>query len=347
MTASPATNPYLVDILDQPQAVEDTLKGLREQSIPAAYPAGLKNGTLRRVVLTGMGSSHHAFYPLQQALIFWGFDTYLVETSELIHHQAALLRADSLVVAASQSGQSAEIVALVEACDGRFPLLGVSNTPGSPLAERSAASVLTRAGLESTVSTKTYLVGLLAQAWLLPCLLGEDPNGVLDALEPAPAAIADYLSGWQLHVDALKARLDGVNDVFVVGRGDSLAAAETGGLIIKESTHLHGEGMSSAGFRHGPYEMVGPTSYVLVMEGDTFTAALNRRLVEDVRALGGKADLVSADAALEVFRLPRLHAAARPLFEILPVQMMTLAISELRGHIAGRFSHSGKITISE
>lgn len=339
--------PYLRDILDQPAAVRDTLAGLREQHIPAELAARLASGDLRRVVLTGMGSSHIVFHPLHQALIAAGVDAHMVETSELLHALAGLLRADSLVVAASQSGQSAEVVSLLEMRQGRFPLLGLSNTPGSPLALRSDACVLTRAGDESTVSCKTYLAALMATAWLEPALLGHDPAVLLGELEQVEGAVAEYLSSWQAHVADLRVRLGGIRDVFYAGRGSSLASAGTGGLTTKESTHVHAEGMSSAAFRHGPLEMCGPETFVLVFLGGAETAGLNRRLYDDILSAGGKAGLASEDAPEAVFRLPRVPERLRPIVEILPVQMMTLALADLRGHVAGEFSHASKVTTIE
>ena len=81
--------------------------------------------------------------------------------------------------------------------------------------------------------------------------------------------------------------LDGIQDIFVTGRGDSLAAAGTGGLILKESTRRHAEGMSAAAFRHGPLEMAGGSVLVLIFEGDESVAPLHRRLAHDIVSGGG------------------------------------------------------------
>jgi glucosamine--fructose-6-phosphate aminotransferase (isomerizing) len=335
---------YLDDLLYQPKAVADTLRLLETQRLE-----GIDARAFGRVVLTGMGSSLFACYPLYQALTRRGIDAQMVENAELLYAMDALLRRDTLVIAVSQSGQSAETVALLRRREtAGFTLLGVTNTPGSPLDRLASARVLTAAGVEDTVACKTYLTTLMALAWLEPALFCEDPRAALADFAWAEAGIAAYLADWEAHVRALKARLDGVTDVFVVGRGASLAAASSGGLVTKESTHVHGEGMSSAAFRHGPFEMLTGNVFVLVQEGDSAaTAPLNRRLYEDVLAAGARAGWVSPRAEEPVFRIPDLPGRARPLAEILPAQMMTLALAGLRGHTAGEFRLSTKITTTE
>ena len=102
-----------------------------------------------------------------------------------------------------------------------------------------------------------------------------------------------YLSAWKNHVEAIAQLLTGVRHLFLVGRGPSLAAVGTGSLIVKEPDHLHAEGMSSAAFHHGPFEMLNEETFVLVFAGDSKTQNLSRKLFEDVRRHRGRAELVS------------------------------------------------------
>lgn len=338
---------YLHDILDQPRALRATVAGLRAQSIPEDIRENIASRAYQRVTLTGMGSSLTGFHPLYNKLTAAEIPAVMAETSELIYALPRLIQGDTLVIAASQSGRSAEIVALLDRLDPACTLVGVTNTAGSPLAARADACVLTEAGEESTVSCKTYLAQLAANAWLGAELLGEPSGAVLNALDAAVEGAAHYLASWRSHVEALKPRLQGIRDVFIVGRGDSLASALTGGLITKESTHVHGEGMSSAGFRHGPFEMVGPSTFVLIFEGSQEMAPLNRKLYADIRAAGGAAALVGAGVEDAALRIPEVAEAARPLVEMLPVQMMTLALAEVNGHTAGKFSLATKVTSEE
>lgn len=230
---------YLRDLLAQPDVLQGLTASLAARSLDAAVADGLRDGRLRRVVLTGMGSSWHALYPLHLRLSAAGFASSWLEASELLLGFAALRAPDTLRILVSQSGESAEIVRL-------------------------------------------------------------------------------------------------------------LATAGTGGLILKESTRQPSEGMSCAAFRHGPFEMVSERVLVLLCAGDARTAPLHERLAADIAKAGGRVGFLSADAtSAPVFRLAPASRDLRPLLEILPVQMLSLAVAARDGREAGRFERAAKITTDE
>jgi len=338
--------PYFHDVMAQPQALRATHAWLAEpgrwrhvQQFVAARP-------WTRVVLTGMGSSYHTFHPLNLALIAAGRTPVMMEASELIHYGLALCDEHTLVIAASQSGASAEIVRLLEA-KPRAAMLGVTNTAGSPLARGAGTVLLVQAGPEHSVSCKTYVAGMLALQWLAGLITGADEQQTLQRLGAAADLVESYLQSWPAHIQALAARLRGKRQLFLAGRGSSLSAVGTGALITKEATRVHAEGMSSAAFRHGPLEMLQADMWVGVFSGDERTHALNVRLVHDLAAAGGHCDEIGTGAALGAFRLPAGDALLQPILEILPVQMMTLALAALAGREAGPFERASKITATE
>lgn len=337
--------PYLRDILDQPDAVRATLHSLAA-GVPPEDIAG-RAATVKRIVLTGMGTSCHALHPLRLKLIGHGLTPLLVETSELIGHERALLNRETILVAVSQSGRSVEISRLLRFARRRCFLIGVTNTARSPLGRLADARVLTHAGEEFSVSCKTYVATLAALEWLSEGLCGGNPARALRQLQVAVEAMRSYLAQWKRHVAALARLLAGVEDLFLVGRGPSLAAACTGGLIVKEAAHLHAEGMSAAAFRHGPLEMLGPGVMVLVFSGAGRTRRLNERLVADIRRAGAKAEPIGETARRLALRLLPVPHPARPLLEILPVQMVTLALASIAGREAGRFERASKVTVVE
>lgn len=333
---------YLRDLLAQPQAVAATVAALRTLApLPARALA------CERIVLTGMGSSLHAQHPLQLRLNRAGRTALMVETAELVHAQSALLDARTLVVAVSQSGRSAEIVQLlnhIETLASRPVVIGVTNTADSPLATRPDFVVPLRAGPEFSVSCKTYLATLVALEWLGGALCGDDLSALSAEFAPVVPAMQSYLADWRAHAAHLAAEFTDLRHLFLTGRGASLAAVGTGALILKESTRFHAEGMSSPAFRHGPLEMVNPGLHALVFAGHATTAPLNEALARDIRLAGGHASLISETALSPVFRLPVGLARTRPVFEILPVQMLSLALAALAGREPGVFERATKIT---
>lgn len=336
--------PYLNDILNQPEAVRNTIRALRE-SDPGTVRELIARSGAGPILLTGMGSSCHALHPLALRLIARGHTPLMVETGELIHARRGLIRPGGLIVAVSQSGRSVEIVHLLRLAKGRANLIGVTNTPGSPLARQAEAVVMMAAGEESTVSCKTYLATLVALEWLGDVMLNGNGRRI-SRMAPAATAAETYLKAWRRHVAALTRQLDGIDSLFLLGRGASLAAAGTGGLIVKESAHFHSEGMSTAAFRHGPFEMTSPRVAVLLFDSDARFAELTARLAADIRRAGGRVFL-AGHSGRGPFRLPPVTRAALPLIELLPVEIITLALAARAGREAGRFDLASKITISE
>ncbi|MCP5118276.1 MAG: SIS domain-containing protein, partial [bacterium] len=321
--------PYLADILAQPRAVRETLQALPRR--PPKLPAGFRK---RLIVLTGMGSSLYALHPLRLRLNRAGIPSVLLQTSELLEYGTKWLGGKALVVV-SQSGRSVEVVRLLGRPHGDCPVIGVTNDPDSPLAKRSDVVVETSAGSEFSVSTKTYVATLAALAWLGDVLCGEPVARSLGALGSAGDEMERYLAGWREHVESLLEVLGGVRHLFYLGRAEALASVLTAGLITKESTHVPAEGMSAGAFRHGPFEMVDPSTIVVVFSGAAREGKLNLRLVDDIRRVGGRAEVVGTKAEREVFRFGQVSRRLRPLLDILPVEMITLALAALTGREAG------------
>jgi len=338
---------YLQDIRDQPSALRDTLGGLERPSRLMQLADTLSHGDMQRLVLTGMGSSFHALHPLYLQLISSGFGSMMVETSELVQYQTRLLDSKTLLVAVSQSGQSAEVLRLLELNRNASPVIAVTNTPDSTLAKRAQVSLVTRAGSEYSVSCKTYVTTLMMLKWLGDALCGTSAEQSRHELEGSVFLVSSYLSNWKSHVEELASRMRGISDLLVVGRGASLAAVGAGALITKESAHFHAEGMSSAAFRHGPFEMLSPKIFVAVFSGDDKTRALNQRLCRDIQESGGNAELIGEDSGLRSFRLEEYGSNIRPILEILPLQMVTIALAALAGREAGKFERATKVTTIE
>jgi glutamine---fructose-6-phosphate transaminase (isomerizing) len=339
--------PYLQDILDQPRALEDTFADLRVSAALESLAGKLHGGGFRNVVLTGMGSSFHALHPMHLALIDQGFLPVMVETGELVHYMKPLFDPKTLIIAVSQSGQSAEIVRLLEMNRRRAAVIAVTNNPDSPLANCADATVFTRAGHEFSVSCKTYVTALMTLEWLTAILCKRDLRRTREELKHACPSVQTYLTDWKQHVQSLAKLLNGIRHLFLVARGPSLAAVETGALIVKESAHFPAEGMSSAAFRHGPFEMLSEEILVIVFAGDERTRNLNERLAEDIRQQGGRATLIGVEAVLAPCKLPVAPQCVQPILEILPVQMITLALAAQAGREPGRFELATKVTTRE
>ncbi len=336
---------YLTDLLEQPAALQATYDNLAKAVPLATLRRQLNHARYQRVILTGMGSSYHGLYPLQLRLFASSINVIRLETSELIHHAWRLVAPDSLVVAVSQSGESVEVVRLLELTRGRTTLIGVTNTPSSVLAQHASQVILTCAGIESSVSCKTYISSLLALSWLGDQLLGGRKH--FSALASVPEKMGQYWNTWQEAVGLLSQWLVGMRQLFLLGRGSSLAAACTGALIIKEAARVAAEGMNSAAFRHGPMELVSAQTFAMLYLGAGRTSSLNARLAQDIRLAGGAAETVAMGRGQAPFHLPVCASPALPILEIMPAQMLSLALAQIQGIEPGKFLHTTKVTTIE
>jgi glucosamine--fructose-6-phosphate aminotransferase (isomerizing) len=91
--------------------------------------------------------------------------------------------------------------------------------------------------------------------------------------------------------------------------------------------------------------MLSEETFVLVFSGDAKTRDLNLRLLTDIKQQGGRAELIGEKASLECFRLT--DGGIRPILEVLPVQMITLALAALAGREPGKFELATKVTTTE
>ena len=342
--------PYIADILAQPIALRDALEHYPSEKI-ASIRTRLERGDFNRIVLTGMGSSYNSAYPAWLKLSVLPVPVLHVNTAELLHYSQGLIDARTLVWMNSQSGRSAEIVRQLDQLELKRPacLLSMTNNLDSPLGLQADAALPIYAGLEATVSTKTYVNMLAMLTLAAEQLIGGDWQGLRRSMFGAADAMETYLSKFEEHVAELEQLLGKVNQLFILGRGPSLGAVWNGALINKEAAKCAFEGMNAADFRHGPLELAAPTLTVLVLEGAPQTMSLNRDLAREITEYGGKALWLAMhpDPTLPTLLIPAVDENVRTLVEILPLQMLTIVMARRNGFEPGSFRHIGKITTQE
>ena len=153
------TTPFERDIGDQAEA----LLAFSQSATPPDV-SRLLRGHYDRVVLTGMGSSHFAALPSWRRLIDAGYPAWWVDTGQLLD-SPRLITPGTLLIVTSQSGASAETVAVLESKNSvarTATLIAITNDPASPLARQADALMPLHSGAEATVSTKSYLNSLAA-----------------------------------------------------------------------------------------------------------------------------------------------------------------------------------------
>jgi glucosamine--fructose-6-phosphate aminotransferase (isomerizing) len=344
------SNAYSLDIVEQAQALEAAVLAYRPANF-AWVAEKFKAGAFERVVLSGMGASLNAAYPAYITLIQSGIPVIFVNTAELLHFMNAAIGSRTLLWLNSQSGESVEVVRLLDTIKTQPAACLISSVNGeeSRLARESDAALLIQAGPEATVSVKTYSNMLAVNLLAAYQLCGLDVEKLKQEMLDCADALRGYLRDWEEHLAALDAALGKVNNLVFLGRGSSMAAVWNGALISKEAAKCAFEGLHAAEFRHGPLELAEPGFKAIVFAGTQTTWRNNRALAQDLIRYG--ADVIwvdrQADWELKNFALPQVTDSCLPLAEILAGQALSVVMARRKGIEPGSFRYVGKVTLTE
>jgi glucosamine--fructose-6-phosphate aminotransferase (isomerizing) len=335
-------SPYFADIQAQPEAIRQLLAaGIPQEVTP------LLDGMAEfdRIILTGMGSSLNALYPSYLRLSAAGFSVWHEDTAELLINLHGRIRGKTLFWIASQSGESAETTQLLNELSKyeNVTILAFTNYPESNLGIKAEYLFNIFCGPENTVSTKSYLNTLLATGIATSWVLKEEIEPTLSELA---GVLESYLGSWDQVYDALDSKLT-QKDIFIIGRGESMAAARTGSLIIKEASREGLESLTTAQFRHGPLEMASENVAVLIFEGTDAQRSLNSLMFDDLVRLKANpvwisSELSSTHTGISAPNL--ITALTRSIGEIVVLQILTLVLANRKGDEPGKFRQINKIT---
>jgi glucosamine--fructose-6-phosphate aminotransferase (isomerizing) len=307
------------EVIRQPAALD----GLRKYY---ASPGAIRTQSLRAltshwpptVVFTGMGSSLFAAYPAQAFLTSLGIRALVWEAAELLHHHLKALKRDTLLVAVSQSGETAEILGLLEALPKRFGLVAVVNVEGSTLAQRGDVMLPMMAGAQASVSTRTYMCSVAALMYLAHAIAAKPSRPLNSALRRIVAAQERILERRAVTCPSTLEFFGAPPYVALMARGADLASAYQGAQMFKEVARLAAEPISAAQFRHGPIEILNPAHRYVLFARRGKTGAFVLKLARDIQSHGGRM-LLLTDLAF-----PNL-----PGTRVIPVESVALGLGTL------------------
>jgi glutamine---fructose-6-phosphate transaminase (isomerizing) len=343
-------NSYLKDILDQPFFLRLALKGYPSKEIEKLYDR-LKAGEIKKILLTGHGSSYNSLYPAFLHLCTQSIPVTIWQTAELLHYGFNQIDSDTLLIANSQSGKSAEVKNLIGKISNHRPacLLGLTNDMQSDLGKHSDVVVNLNAGEEYGIASKTYINSLCLSALFAVQLCGENIHDAMKDMQSASDSIEKYFANLQTRIDEIKNLFGKIQNTVIIGRGASMATALNGALNQKEAARLFTEGMNAAEFRHGPLEIVDTNLTLMIVEGDKNTSDFNSSLAKEVYQYGGKVIWVGNNPPPEIpsIKIPEVAEIARPLVEALPMQLIAFTHAQSQNIEAGKFRYIGKVVLKE
>lgn len=344
----------MTDLLDEIFQQPAALAGLRKfYASPGAIPAkalrGLTPKSSPTVMFTGMGSSLFAAYPAQAYLTEAGIRALVWETAELVHHHLKVLRPDTLLVVVSQSGETAEVLRLLESLPSTARVLAVTNVEASSLAKRAKLLLPMMAGGQTAVSTKTYTNAVAVLMYLAFAITGKDPASLTQEVMRVVAAQENILERRDVLMPPIVEFFNRPSYVALMSRGADLATVYQGALMLKEVLRLAAEPISAAQFRHGPIEIINSSHRYMVFARKGKTAKLLLRLADDIRKSSGRVLLFSDQAAehpanLRLVKVEPLRMGLGTLVDSVYLQLLAHDAALQAGLEPGRFEIAENVT---
>jgi glucosamine--fructose-6-phosphate aminotransferase (isomerizing) len=285
-----------------------------------------------RVYVTGCGSSFHA--ALLAKLLFNVYGRLPLEvilSSEFDQYEGVMDRG-SLLVALSQSGETADVLAAVKAAKNRgATVCSIVNTPGSSLVRLSNCVLLNNCGPEIGVAATKSFTSQLMILTRLSLVLG-DRGAELSELDTAGFFVEKGLTV-EPTVRKVAERFQNANDFYFVGRSLNYPLALEGALKLKELSYIHAEGMAAGELKHGSLALISDGVPVVVLNPDDQTYHDTLSNASEVRARGGRIIGVSSKRSPiydEFIPIPAAAPVLIPLLESVPLQLLAYHASLCR-----------------
>ncbi|MFW6107532.1 MAG: glutamine--fructose-6-phosphate transaminase (isomerizing) [bacterium] len=338
------------EIFEQPASIRNAMRGRIDRSdytatLGALTPVANRLRRVRRVIITACGTSWHASLIGECLLEEFARIPVEVEYASEFRYRNPIIEDDSLVVAISQSGETADTLAALREAKRRGALtLAICNVVASTIAREADACIYLHAGPEIGVASTKAFTSQLVVLHLLNLYLARmrglssaHAADMVRALEAVPAQVEQILAQDE-EIRTLAERYEYCRNFLYLGRGYNFPVALEGALKLKEISYIHAEGYPAAEMKHGPIALIDrdmPTVCIAPRDSVYDKIAGN---VEEVKARGGRVILVATrgDRVISrkcqhVIHIPEAPEPLVPFLSVVPLQLLAYHIAVLRG----------------
>ena len=341
----------LKEIYEQPRAIQDTLAGrlLPDKGDVRIDEFRLDDAALRkvrRVVIIACGTSWHSGLVGKFLIEDRCRVPVDVDIASEFRYRNPVLDKETLLVAISQSGETADTLAALREAAGRgAPTIAICNVLDSSIARAADSVLYTHAGPEIGVaSTKAFVTQLVA-LHLLSIRFGrargtvtaEQGKAMVNALVHLPG-IMEKILGLDHQVEKLAHRYHNSRDFLYLGRGMSYPIALEGALKLKEISYIHAEGYPAGEMKHGPIALIDETMPVVVLAPRDRHYEKVVSNMEEVLARGGRVIAICSEGddrmsqkAEAIIAIPDVSEELMPLILSVPLQLLAYHIAVLKG----------------
>ncbi len=341
----------LKEIYDQPRCISDCMRGrlLPDEKRIVLSAINLHRDRLlraKRFIIVACGTSWHAGLIGKQLIEQWCGIPVEVEYASEFRYRNPVVHPDDVVIAISQSGETADTLAAFELAKQKGALcFGVVNVVGSSIARASDTGIYIHVGPEIGVASTKAFTGQVTVLTLFALALGHE-LGFISQNE-----FEKYIAEMALIPDKMKLVLKQDNKIkkiarsltyarnaLYMGRGFNYPVALEGALKLKEISYIHAEGYPAAEMKHGPIALVDEDMPVIFVatHHQLYKKILSN--IQEVKARNGRilAIVTEGDEAVrkiaeEVIEVPPTLPAVAPLLSVLPLQLLSYHVAVFKG----------------
>lgn len=341
----------LKEIYEQPRSIRDSMRGRLRLSEGVVSLGGIvdyeqKLINAERIIIVACGTSWHAALVGEYLLEELARIPVEVEYASEFRYRNPILCEKDVVIAISQSGETADTLAAIELAKQRgATILGICNVVGSSIPRATHAGSYTHAGPEIGVaSTKAFtaqVTVLILMALTIAQKKGTMPKSkflrILHELDMIPEKVEQTLKVDPLVTEIAQLYKDHRNFLYL-GRGYNFPVALEGALKLKEISYIHAEGYPAAEMKHGPIALIDeemPVVFIATNKG-TYEKVLSN--IQEVKARKGKIiaivtehDQQVREMADHVIEIPETEEMLVPLLATIPLQLLSYHIAVMRG----------------
>jgi glucosamine--fructose-6-phosphate aminotransferase (isomerizing) len=340
----------LKEIFGQPNSLRDVMRGRLLEEEGDARLGGISDhrdelSRVRRIVITACGTSWHAGLVGEYMLEEFARIPASVEYASEFRYRNPVMEPDTLALAISQSGETADTLAsLKEAKRNGAAIMGIVNAVGSTIARDTDYGIYLHAGPEIGVaSTKAFTSQLVALA-LFTLYMGRRRNmsvlqgrEMVSSLQELPMLVEEVLR-LSDEVRDLALKFKDARNFLYLGRGFQFPVALEGALKLKEVSYIHAEGYPAAEMKHGPIALIDEDMPVVVLAPRDAVYKKVVSNIEEVKARSGKIIAVVSDDAPELqdkvdhmIKVPHTIPCLLPILTTVPLQLLAYHMAVIRG----------------
>jgi glucosamine--fructose-6-phosphate aminotransferase (isomerizing) len=341
----------LKEIHEQPRSIRDCLRGRLNLALGEVTLGGIKDYEqkfiqAKRVLIVGCGTSWHAGLVGEYLFEDLARIPVEVEYASEFRYRNPIVSEDDIVVAISQSGETADTLAAIELAKARgATIIGICNVVGSSIARVTHAGSYTHAGPEIGVASTKAFTAQVTVLTLMALMIGHKRGTIsgsnfhrlLNELDAIPDKVKRVLAKEE-HIRHIASIYKDAPNALYLGRGYSFPVALEGALKLKEISYIHAEGYPAAEMKHGPIALIDEAMpvFVVATKGASYEKVVSN--IQEVKARKGsiiaivtEGDVVVKGMADHVIEIPDTADPLVPLLSVVPLQLISYHIAVMRG----------------